>query len=219
MKATIFSLSVLLCFGAALPLGVSHAADVEKGKEVYDKLCGACHGPYGRGDGPVSGDLVMRPPDLTNAALLAGRSDDQVVANLTRAGTETHTPMVMARVLKEDVLRDALAYMRTLSVPGKHVSVLAGRDIYEAFCWICHGTNGDGQGPAAANIPGTKPRDFTSSDFVIKGREDEIYQVISSGAESSIHGSEYMLEWGTKLQPQQMKDVIEYLKTFQSRQP
>jgi len=127
--------------------------------------------------------------------------------------------MVMARVLKEDSLRDAIAYMRTLAVPGKHVSVLAGRDIYNSFCWVSHGTNGDGQGPAAANIPGTKPRDFTASDYVIEGREDEIYQVISSGAASSIHGSEYMLEWGTKLQPQQMKDVIEYLKTFQNPQP
>jgi mono/diheme cytochrome c family protein len=219
MKATLVSLSILLCLGIALPLAGASAADLAKGKELYGKLCGACHGPYGRGDGPVAGDLATRPPDLTNAALLAGRSDDDIVANLVRGGEESHTPMVMARVLKEDALRDALAYMRTLSVPGEHVSVLAGRDLYNSFCWICHGTNGNGNGPAAANIPGTKPRDFTANDFVIEGREDEIYQVISTGAASSIHGSEYMLEWGTKLQPQQMRDVLEYLKTFKNPQP
>jgi mono/diheme cytochrome c family protein len=219
MKVSLVGLSILICLGFALPLAKASAEDLAKGKELYGKLCAACHGPYGRGDGPVSGDLAMRPPDMTNAALMAGRTDDDIVSNLTRSDAESHTPMVMARVLKEDALRDAIAYMRTLAVPGKHVSVLAGRDIYNSFCWVCHGTNGDGQGPAAAKIPGTKPRDFTASDYVIEGREDEIYQVISSGAASSIHGSEYMLEWGTKLQPQQMKDVIEYLKTFQNPQP
>jgi mono/diheme cytochrome c family protein len=54
---------------------------------------------------------------------------------------------------------------------------------------------------------------------VIKGREDEVYEIIRTGAASSFHGSEYMLNWGTKLSPQQIKDLVEYLKTFQRLQP
>jgi mono/diheme cytochrome c family protein len=65
-------------------------------------------------------------------------------------------------------------------------------------------------------MPGNKPRDFTSSDFVIEGRENEIYETIRTGAANSFHGSDYMIEWGSKLTPQQMNDLIEYLKTFQS---
>lgn len=225
MKGALVGLFVLLCLAVVPPLRAAGdstpaaPADPEKGAQIYRQLCGACHGPYGRGDGPVAEDLAVRPPDLTNPALLGGRSDDQIVANLTRPGKEAHTPMVMARVLKEEGVRDAVAYMRTLSVPGKHVSVLAGRDIYNAFCWVCHGTRGDGKGPAAVNIQGTKPRDFTASTFVIEGREDEIYRVISTGAKASMHGSEYMLEWGTTLQPQQIRDVIAYLTTFKNPSP
>jgi mono/diheme cytochrome c family protein len=207
---------LLLCLGGAASTQARAEQDVAKGKELYEGLCQACHGQYGRGDGPIAGELTTRPPDLTNAALMANRSDDDIVANLMRTGAETHTPMVMARVVKEESLRNALAYMRTLSLPGKHVSVLAGRDLYQNLCWICHGEKGDGRGPGAASLPGNKPRDFTSSEFVIEGRDDEIYEIIRTGAANSFHGSEYMIEWGSKLSPQQMKDLVEYLKTFKS---
>ena len=70
--------------------------------------------------------------------------------------------MVVVETVKAEALRDAIAYMRTLSVPGERVSLLAGRDIYNTFCQVCHGARGDGQGPAAENLVGVKPRDFTS---------------------------------------------------------
>ena len=77
-------------------------------------------------------------------------------------------------------------------------------------------TAGDGNGPAVMNLPGTKPRDFTSSEFVIEGREHEIRETITMGAVNSLHGSEYMLEWGTKLSAQQIEDILEYIKTFKN---
>jgi mono/diheme cytochrome c family protein len=123
--------------------------------------------------------------------------------------------MVVSQTLNEDALRDVVAYLRTLYVPGKHVSVAAGRDIYAAICWTCHGVKGDGNGPSAKSIDGVKPRDFTAPDFRIEGREDEVHRIISQGAAKAFHGSEYMLEWGNKLSPQQIDDVVEYLRTFQ----
>jgi mono/diheme cytochrome c family protein len=101
-----------------------------------------------------------------------------------------------------------------MAVPGKHVSLLAGRDIYNTFCWMCHGSKGDGEGPAAKNLVGVKPRDFTSKDFIIEGREEEVYRTIFMGAAKAFHGSPYMPEWRTALSRQQIQDVMEYLKTF-----
>jgi mono/diheme cytochrome c family protein len=121
--------------------------------------------------------------------------------------------------LKEDALRDAITYIRTLAVPGKHVSVLAGKDIYDTFCQACHGSQGDGKGPAAKNLVGVKPRDFTSKEFVIEGREEEISRAIFMGGAKAFHGSPYMPEWRTTLSRQQVQDIIEYLKTFKSPQP
>jgi len=35
------------------------------GEELFQQFCSACHGPSGRGDGPVAGTLNVLVPDLT----------------------------------------------------------------------------------------------------------------------------------------------------------
>jgi mono/diheme cytochrome c family protein len=45
-----------------------------KGKELFLVYCSVCHGPVGRGDGPVSPKFVP-PPDLTHPSIQRGRSD------------------------------------------------------------------------------------------------------------------------------------------------
>lgn len=219
--------AIVVIFGLVLiPAGVAAQSEpqgtIERGKEVYETFCWSCHGRYGRGDGPAAQYLATPPADFTNPAVLGGRSNQQIVTSLIqRKGRPDTAHMPMTTVIesvKEDALRDAVAYIRTLTVPGKHVSVLAGKDIYETFCSVCHGSQGDGRGPAAKNLA-VKPRDFTSKDFVIEGREEEIYRTIFMGAAKASHGSPLMPEWKTTLSREQVDDVIQYLKTFKKAQP
>jgi mono/diheme cytochrome c family protein len=199
--------------GVSTPALAGRPADVEqvRGQQIYSEFCAACHGRYGRGDGPLAQNLVRRPLDFTDATWLAGRSDREIANGLIGA---SHGPMAVAGVLKPEALTDAIAYVRTLSVPGKHVSVLAGRDIYNVSCWQCHGIKGDGKGPVVQFLGDAKPRDFTAPSFVIDGHEGEIAEFISLGAEKAAHGSRYMPEWASRLSPQQIRDTVEYLKTF-----
>jgi len=39
-------------------------ASVQKGKEIYEKMCALCHGVKGDGKGPVSGGLDPKPADF-----------------------------------------------------------------------------------------------------------------------------------------------------------
>jgi putative copper resistance protein D len=39
-------------------------ASIERGQQVYQDNCAACHGPFGRGDGPAGRALNPRPADL-----------------------------------------------------------------------------------------------------------------------------------------------------------
>ena len=50
-----------------LAMGCSNATEVVTytGAEDYQQLCAACHGPAGRGDGPVAQVLSKPVPDLT----------------------------------------------------------------------------------------------------------------------------------------------------------
>lgn len=40
--------------------------DQERGEELYERHCFACHGSNGRGDGPATEALVVPVPDLTD---------------------------------------------------------------------------------------------------------------------------------------------------------
>lgn len=203
-----------LCWGTAALAQDTSEASVERGAKIYGDLCASCHGRYGRGDGPLAGNLQAALPDFSDSSWLAFRTDAQIVRGLRGA---SHGPMSVALVLDEPSLTDAIAYIRRLSVPGKRVSLLQGRDIYNSACYACHGVKGDGKGPATVNFPDPQPRDFSDPKFVIEGREEEIGRTIALGAEASFHGSPYMVPWGSRLTPQQIQDLVEYLKTFQKR--
>jgi mono/diheme cytochrome c family protein len=53
----------------------------QTGKELYQRLCAACHGENGEGDGTVARYFKMRPPDLT---LLAMTNNGQFPADDVR---------------------------------------------------------------------------------------------------------------------------------------
>ena len=210
-------LGLFLMVMGASAAQVRSKGDLKRGEEVFKSLCWTCHGNYGRGDGPAAKYMAYPPPDLTDPRVFGKKTDQEIVSGLvdTKGQTGTsHRTMVIGDVLKKEALQDAIAYMRSLSVPGKHVSLSAGKDIYDTFCSACHGAKGDGRGPAAKNLTGVKPRDFTSKDFVVEGHEEQIKQTIFEGAARSFHGSPYMPEWKTTLTQQQITDIVEYLKAF-----
>jgi mono/diheme cytochrome c family protein len=60
-----------LLMAVALGLAAPAAAG-ELGRIQYAASCAQCHGPDGRGDGPIAGTLRVAPPDLTGLARANG---------------------------------------------------------------------------------------------------------------------------------------------------
>jgi mono/diheme cytochrome c family protein len=50
---------------AALSAGSHAADDLEAGKTAFGTYCASCHGVSAMGNGPVAGQLVSKPSDLT----------------------------------------------------------------------------------------------------------------------------------------------------------
>ena len=50
----------------------NNAVQIELGKYEYMGQCAACHGPNGKGDGPVAEVLTKKPSDLTQIAQRSG---------------------------------------------------------------------------------------------------------------------------------------------------
>ncbi|HLB80864.1 MAG TPA: c-type cytochrome, partial [Dongiaceae bacterium] len=64
--------ALLLLALAGEPVAAQQAQVIAEGKQDYDETCAACHGPEGRGNGPMAGLLVLPPSDLTRVAKDAG---------------------------------------------------------------------------------------------------------------------------------------------------
>jgi len=90
----------------------------------------------------------------------------------------------------------------------------AGRAIYERWCAECHGTDGTGDGPAAASML-PRPRDFTQARYQVRTTgsgqlptDEDMLRVLQNG----LHGTT-MPAW-PNLSQQDRHNAIAYLKSF-----
>ncbi len=93
-----------------------------------------------------------------------------------------------------------------------------GVAIYTERCEVCHGAEGDGNGPAAANLD-PKPRDFRRGWYKIRTTasgqlptDEDLAQVIADGMPGTS-----MPAWEGVLSEQEIAEVAAYIKTFARR--
>ncbi len=94
----------------------------------------------------------------------------------------------------------------------------AGRRIYQAQCAACHGARGQGQpGWEGLNAAGEKPappHDRTGHTW--KHSDAMLYRVVAEGWRDPFNKTQRltMPAFGQTLTPQQIRDVVQYLKTL-----
>lgn len=110
---------------------------------------------------------------------------------------------------------DAIARVDKPGYERLHLAL--GRDVYVAQCAGCHGTTGDGKGPAAAHL-NPPPRDyrngvfkFTSTPRGFKPRRDDLRRILTYGAKgTSMPAFRFMPEI-------EREAVIDYVQTLAAR--
>lgn len=118
-----------------------------------------------------------------------------------------------------------MPYLRTLGLvtlgllvhlghPGTLLAgdITAGRALYQQYCSTCHGPQGKGNGPAASAL-NPKPRDHTDGHYMNALSDAHLKQVISEGG-AAVQRSPLMPPWKGTLTPQQIDDVMAYLRTL-----
>ncbi len=83
-------------------------------------------------------------------------------------------------------------------VPPSRTSMADGKEMFRAYCAVCHGPQGKGNGPAeqALKMP---PADLTILARENGGKFPElrVYGVIQGDSEMAAHGSREMPVWGS----------------------
>jgi mono/diheme cytochrome c family protein len=128
MRNSSFVLAVL-AMGAVVGGSVSLAADAKKteipaaavaeGNQVWTTRCSLCHGPAGKGDGPMAGALNPKPRDLSDPKWQGSVDDVRLETVILKGGTAVNlSPMMAANSdleSKPDVVRALRAKVRSLS--------------------------------------------------------------------------------------------------------
>lgn len=87
----------------------------------------------------------------------------------------------------------------------------SGLPLYQLYCATCHGPEGRGDGPAAP--PDPKPADHTDAQYMATLTDRDLYCVIHRGG-AAIGKSALMAPWGTVLNPEQLLDVLAYVRSL-----
>jgi putative heme-binding domain-containing protein len=148
MKRVLFLLAGAMAASAAEKIKLpASAADLARGKKLFEVHCALCHGPTGEGG---------RGPLLAQAKLRRA-ADDAALVKILEEGIRG-TEMPGADSMTPHEVRQTAAYVRSLGkVPAKPVpgNPSHGAELYRAKgCAGCHSIKGDGgvAGPDLASI-------------------------------------------------------------------
>ncbi|MGC2164637.1 MAG: c-type cytochrome [Gallionella sp.] len=178
-------------FGTALLAATpacAEAGSADKGKAIYSKRCGWCHGENGDGAGPANDRLNPPPRDFTSGNYKIKTSnfselipnDDDIFRTIRDGMPGTAMPG-WGDLLSDADIRDLVAYVKSFAgfdqapatqvdfgkqIASSEESIAQGKKLFEQGdrCVECHGSNGKGN--ASKRIMGdagerTWPRNLT----------------------------------------------------------
>ncbi len=205
------SVALMLCV-APMTAGAVNipTAATEEGKNTYKKYCSACHGEEGKGDGPVARSMLPKPRDFTRGAYKFRTTpsgslptDEDIyrtisygVPNSTMIPWDILTPEQRASVIPVlksfseafEVRKPDPPVSVGLEIRSSEKTLAEGKKIYEEKleCWKCHGVEGRGDGPSAAEQEDDfgfpiKPFDFTTGKFKGGNSSTDVYLRFTTG--------------------------------------
>lgn len=176
-------------------------SEVTTGKQVYDSLCAACHGLYGRGDGLGARHLSAPPADLRTAAGKTPMKDTDLIRIITDG---EGTMPGAGNVLTAHEIRAVGAFLRVLS---------PGYEVYDRFCARCHGADGNPGTPSTQAGTSAKRKHPPRLDAAYFKQHTLEYLRTASQHLPKQHRPT-MPHFGNQLGSDQVMDIVRYLRSL-----
>ncbi len=90
-----------------------------------------------------------------------------------------------------------------------------GHELFDTYCFVCHGTDGKGDGPLAAKMQ-TRPANLTDKSRMSKRSEKDLFRIVKGSNTHNINGA--MPKWGQALSDPQIKALVAYV-SFLGKSP
>jgi mono/diheme cytochrome c family protein len=112
---------------------------------------------------------------------------------------------------------NAAARGKDFALPQKHDASLSreakrGRDLYQYYCALCHGKQGDADGFNATNLK-TPPARHTDPILMGTLSDAQIQRITREGGQA-LGRSPQMPPWGGVLKSQEISDITAFIRTL-----
>ena len=197
---------------------------LEYGAEIFQSRCVLCHGREGLGDGLVSMSITDYPStnlqenrygkalESLRQSIIYGGSRGRMNIEMPPWGDElTYTQVESVAMFTHLLLeKPQEAYRMLENAPTTmQPSFRLGRRLYNNYCVLCHGPNGEGDGKMAKIIKNPPPFNLTKSimpDLYLEG-------IITRGG-AAMGRSPRMPIWGEQFSKPEVHSVIMYIKSL-----
>ena len=187
-----------------------------EGRRLYVSYCLLCHGGDGKGDGPLAKAMKIHPADLTTT--VRSRSDTILTKIITGEGRQTITGRDRHNLLSdampewkdvfsEPQVKSLIAYLRFLG-RSKHQLMgdpELGMQLYQKYCQVCHGVEGDGDG-IMTKLMGIMPMDHTNPNETNSLDNKELVESILDGT------GRFMPAWRGILSQSDVEALVSYIR-------
>jgi len=187
-----------------------------EGRKLYVSYCQLCHGTDGRGDGPLAKAMKISPADINTT--VRSRSDRILIKIITGEGRPTITGRDRHNLLSDampewkDVFTESqvnalIAYLRFLGSSKYQLmgDPEYGMQLYQKYCTVCHGIEGEGDG-IMTNLMGITPMDHTNPNETDSLSNKEIVNSILDGKRR------YMPAWRGILSQNDVEALVSYIR-------
>lgn len=187
-----------------------------EGRGLYVSYCQLCHGIRGKGDGPLAKAMKINPADLTTT--VRARSDTILLRIITGRDRQTITGRN-----RHNLLSDAMPEWKDIFSESQLVSLIAflrflgntkhdlmgdpkiGLQIYQQYCQVCHGLEGDGDG-IMTELIGIIPIDLTNSTETNRINNENMVRRILDGK------GKFMPAWRGIISQNDVEALVSYIR-------
>lgn len=216
MKLWMSVTAVAVLFFLALPGASAELPLAYEGRRLFVSYCQLCHGVGGKGDGPLAKAMKIEPADLTTT--VRSRSDTILRKIITGEGRQTitgrdrHNLLSEAMpewkdVFSEEQIEALIAYLRFLT--NKKHDLMGdpevGMRLYQKYCQVCHGEEGDGNG-IMTNLIGITPMDHTNPNETNRLDNNALVKSILDGK------GRFMPAWRGILSRSDVEALVSYIR-------
>ncbi|MFK5895297.1 MAG: c-type cytochrome [Pseudomonadota bacterium] len=216
MKKIIQTLFILSILSICSIQAVANPPPAYEGRRLFVSYCLLCHGVDGKGDGPLSKVMKITPADLTTT--VRARSDTILTKIISGNGRQTITGRDRHNILSDampkwkdvfnaEQIKALIAYLRFLT-NSKYALMgdpEVGMKIYQKYCTVCHGEEGEGDG-IMTELMGIGPMDHTNSNETNRLNNQQLVKSILDGQ------GRYMPAWRGIISQSDIEALVSYIR-------